>query len=65
MHKNGSYIYLQLWAMGRAARTSVLQKEDPSFGPVAPSAIAISAHPEDIPRELTKEGEYDALLSQP
>ncbi|KAI0779336.1 NADH:flavin oxidoreductase/NADH oxidase [Fomes fomentarius] len=53
VHKNGSYIYLQLWALGRAARTAIFKKEDPSFEQVAPSAIALSNHHDDVPRELT------------
>ncbi len=64
MHKNGSYIYLQLWALGRAARTEVFKKEDPSFEQVAPSAIALSNHQDDVPRELNKEGKCLARLAE-
>ncbi|KAI0827754.1 NADH:flavin oxidoreductase/NADH oxidase [Trametes gibbosa] len=55
VHAKGSFIYLQLWALGRAARPAVLRKENASYDYVAPSPIALSTSPEDVPRELTKE----------
>ncbi|KAI0744285.1 NADH:flavin oxidoreductase/NADH oxidase [Daedaleopsis nitida] len=55
VHTNKSYIYLQLWAMGRAARPVVLKKKDPSLEHVAPSAIPLSDRPNDVPRPLTIE----------
>ncbi|KAI0744799.1 NADH:flavin oxidoreductase/NADH oxidase [Earliella scabrosa] len=55
VHAKGSYIYLQLWALGRAARTAALKQENPDFNRVAPSPIALSISPEDIPHELTKD----------
>jgi len=54
VHANGSYIYLQLWAFGRATDLELLKTEDPSFEMVGASAIPIS--PSDpTPRPLTAE----------
>jgi NADPH2 dehydrogenase len=53
VHANGSYIFAQLWSLGRTARPEQLHEEDPSFDYVAPSPIALSSRPNDIPRELT------------
>ncbi|KAF8957177.1 hypothetical protein BDZ97DRAFT_1737829 [Flammula alnicola] len=50
VHANGSYIYLQMWALGRTATPSVL-KED-GFKLVAPSPIPIGEKYE-TPRALT------------
>ncbi|KAI0661290.1 NADH:flavin oxidoreductase/NADH oxidase [Cubamyces menziesii] len=55
VHAKGSYIYLQLWALGRAARPAALKQEDPNYPYVAPSPIPLSTSPDDVPRELTKE----------
>ncbi|KAJ2918835.1 hypothetical protein MD484_g1623, partial [Candolleomyces efflorescens] len=54
VHANGSFIYLQLWALGRAARPEVLAKEG-GYESVAPSAIRLSSHSHDTPapRALT------------
>ena len=52
VHTNGSYIFLQLWAHGRAADIELLKFENPSFEFVGASAIPIS--PADpTPRPLT------------
>jgi len=54
VHANGSHIFLQLWAFGRATDLGLLKSEDPSFELVGASAIPISsAHP--TPRPLTVE----------
>ena len=44
-HAKGSYIYLQLWVMGRAARSELLRKENPGFIAVAPSRPLPSPSP--------------------
>ena len=66
MHANGSFIYLQLWALGRAANPSVLSAE--SLPHVAPSPIPLSSQAADspAPRELTVSEikEYVALYAQ-
>ena len=52
VHANGSFIFLQLWAHGRAADVELLKAEGPDFDLVGPSAIPIS--PSDpSPRPLT------------
>ena len=56
VHAKGSYIYLQLWALGRAARPDVLHKEFPDVPFAGPSPIAMSTQTEPVPRELTKDG---------
>ena len=56
VHAKGSYIYLQLWALGRAARPALLHKEFPDYPYVAASPIPLSTSPDDIPRALTIEG---------
>lgn len=52
VHAQGSFLYLQLWALGRAAGVKDLTDEDPSYEVVAPSAIKLSDH-EDTPRAMT------------
>jgi NADPH2 dehydrogenase len=49
VHANGSYIFLQLWALGRAADPAVL-KQECGFDLVAPSPISFN---DNVPRELT------------
>ena len=56
VHAKGSYIYLQLWALGRSARPDILHKEFPDAPYAAPSPIPLRSQPEAIPRELTKAG---------
>ncbi|KAI9432670.1 NADH:flavin oxidoreductase/NADH oxidase [Lactarius indigo] len=50
VHANGSFIYLQLWALGRVAEGDVLRKAG-GYEVVAPSAIPLEGH--DTPRPLT------------
>ncbi|KAH9056419.1 hypothetical protein EDB87DRAFT_1824209 [Lactarius vividus] len=50
VHANGSFIYLQLWVLGRVAEGDVLRKAG-GYSIVAPSAIALEGH--ETPRELT------------
>ncbi|KAJ3576048.1 hypothetical protein NP233_g687 [Leucocoprinus birnbaumii] len=54
VHTNGSYIFLQLWALGRTAEIQYLHEENHDFEIVAPSAIPLKARQNDPPRELTK-----------
>lgn len=51
VHAKGSHIYLQLWALGRAAKPAIL-KED-GFQYVAPFPIPFISKPMNVPRELT------------
>lgn len=67
MHKNGSSIFLQLWALGRTASPDVLQEEG-GFPLVAPSPIPLPTKDADkapVPRALTVEeiGEYVQLFA--
>ncbi|KAG6877683.1 hypothetical protein C0993_005103 [Termitomyces sp. T159_Od127] len=51
VHDNGCYIFMQLWALGRAAFPDVLASEGHPY--VAPSSIPLSSRPSPPPRELT------------
>ena len=69
MHKNGSFIYLQLWALGRTAEPNVLQEEGGhplvSASPIPLQKGADNASPPPLPRALTVEeiGEYVQLFA--
>jgi NADPH2 dehydrogenase len=54
VHAKGSYIFLQLWALGRAALPEVLETEGYPY--VSSSDVALSEQPIP-PRPLTIEGE--------
>ena len=54
VHANGSYIFLQLWALGRATEVELLKSEDPSFEVVGASAIPVDSS-SPTPRPLTVE----------
>lgn len=62
VHANGSYIFLQIWAPGRAADPAVLSQEG-NFDVVAPSPISVD---NNVPRELTvaEIKEYVKLFSK-
>jgi NADPH2 dehydrogenase len=67
VHKNGSSIFLQLWALGRTAHPDVLQEEG-GYPHVAPSPIPLVRSPSStppVPRALTVEeiGEYVQLFA--
>jgi NADPH2 dehydrogenase len=53
VHANGSYIFLQLWALGRVADVEALKSDDPSLELVAPSPIPSPDSPSAIPKALT------------
>lgn len=59
MHAKGSHIFVQIWALGRAARPAMLHKEFPDYPYVAASPIPLNERPDDVPRALTKEGTCD------
>ncbi|KAI0354205.1 NADH:flavin oxidoreductase/NADH oxidase [Trametes cingulata] len=52
LHAKGSYIYLQLWALGRAAQLSELKAENPDYPYVSASDIPLTGR-EGTPRPLT------------
>jgi len=72
VHRNKSFIYLQLWALGRAAQPRQLAKEPSSTGQdlpfVGPSPLRLSTSPasDPTPRALTLEeiSEYIELYAQ-
>lgn len=55
VHARGSFIWLQLWALGRAADPTILEKEGP-YPYVSASDVQLESHPFP-PRPLTSEGE--------
>ncbi|RPD60828.1 NADH:flavin oxidoreductase/NADH oxidase [Lentinus tigrinus ALCF2SS1-6] len=55
VHAVGSYIYMQLWALGRVARPAALEQESPDYPYLSAFPIALSTIPNDVPRELTKD----------
>ena len=63
VHAKGSYIFVQLWALGRAARPEIFHQEYPDFPYVSSSPIPLSERPNDVPKELTKEGTSKASYS--
>ncbi|KAF8891002.1 hypothetical protein BD779DRAFT_1671128 [Infundibulicybe gibba] len=68
VHAKNSFIFLQIWAHGRAAYPSVLAAEDPSFPFISASNIKLHDRPasEPAPRALTllEIDEYVALYAQ-
>ncbi|KAG5724437.1 NADPH dehydrogenase 1 [Termitomyces sp. T112] len=64
VHANGCYIFMQLWALGRAALPDILESEGHSY--VAPSPIPLSSRPLPPPREMTTDEvkEYVHLYAQ-
>lgn len=65
VHDKGSYIYCQLWALGRMADYNTLWEEDPSLSYVAPSAVPLSGK-DEVPRPMTLDEihEYIQLYAQ-
>ncbi|KAI0039631.1 FMN-linked oxidoreductase [Auriscalpium vulgare] len=65
VHANGSYIVLQLWALGRAAIPEVLEQEDPSLPYVSAGDIQVEGVSK-APRPLTHADikEYVQLYAQ-
>ncbi|THH17930.1 hypothetical protein EW146_g2975 [Bondarzewia mesenterica] len=53
VHAKGSFIFVQLTAMGRAAEPSILALDDPSLPYVGPSDIPIGYRDHEAPRPLT------------
>lgn len=64
VHAKGSYIFLQLWALGRTAKAAILEEDGLQL--VAPSPIPLSSKSPSIPRELTipEIQEYVLLYAQ-
>ncbi|TBU40495.1 NADH:flavin oxidoreductase/NADH oxidase [Dichomitus squalens] len=66
VHAKGSYIYMQIWALGRAARLAYIRERDPDFQYVSSSDVPLSGREEDIPRPLTVDEiqEYVSAFAQ-
>ena len=56
VHAKGSYVFMQILALGRAAVSKVLAEENPDFPYVSSSDVPMSNQPEDVPRPLTVPG---------
>lgn len=54
VHAKGSFIFCQIWSLGRAADITSLREEDPPLPYTAPSPIRLTGK-EETPRELTVE----------
>ncbi|KAJ7154485.1 hypothetical protein C8R46DRAFT_1296905 [Mycena filopes] len=65
VHAKGSFIFIQLWGLGRAADPEQLKSEDPSFAFVSASDVPLKGHV-GTPRPLTvpEIKEYVALWAQ-
>ncbi|KAI0780588.1 NADH:flavin oxidoreductase/NADH oxidase [Trametes elegans] len=65
VHAKGSYIYMQLWALGRNAVPEALKEDGPDFAYVSASAVPLKDR-QDTPRPLTIDEikEYTALYAQ-
>ena len=53
VHAKGSYIFLQLWALGRIADVGFLEKQDPPIPYVSASSVVLTGRPK-APRSLTE-----------
>ncbi|KAI0671112.1 NADH:flavin oxidoreductase/NADH oxidase [Trametes maxima] len=53
VHEKGSHIFLQLWALGRAAQVHELEEANPEYPYVSASALPLSDREGDVPRALT------------
>ncbi|KAK0199331.1 hypothetical protein DFS33DRAFT_1268691 [Desarmillaria ectypa] len=60
VHVKGSYMYCQLWALGRTADYNALWEEDPSLPYVAPSAIPLSGK-DKVPRPMTLDEIHECI----
>ncbi|KAI0343853.1 NADH:flavin oxidoreductase/NADH oxidase [Trametopsis cervina] len=66
VHANGSYIYMQLWALGRAANPKVLAEEDPENFQFLGASDVKMADTTETPRAMTVEEikEFVGLYAQ-
>ncbi|KZP21343.1 FMN-linked oxidoreductase [Athelia psychrophila] len=65
VHANGSFIYLQLWALGRTADPAEIKRDNVSNEYTAASAISLTGHGGVAPRAMTVEeiGEFVSLYA--
>ncbi|RPD77283.1 NADH:flavin oxidoreductase/NADH oxidase [Lentinus tigrinus ALCF2SS1-7] len=50
VHDKGSFLYIQLWALGRAALPASLKAEDIGYEYVSASDVPLSERPQDVPQ---------------
>ncbi|KAI0742943.1 NADH:flavin oxidoreductase/NADH oxidase [Daedaleopsis nitida] len=56
VHAKKSFVFMQIWALGRAALPAALHAENPDYPYVSASAVPLSdstVQPQDVPRALT------------
>ncbi|KAF7341391.1 FMN-linked oxidoreductase [Mycena venus] len=64
VHAKGSFIFMQLWALGRAADATQLQSEDPTFPCVSASDIPLPGKSAPRPLTVPEIKEYLDLYTQ-
>ncbi|KAF8124962.1 hypothetical protein EV363DRAFT_694602 [Boletus edulis] len=62
VHAKGSYIFLQLWALGRAADIDFLEKQDPPSPYVSASSVPLTGKSKP-PRPLTESEIQDYIVA--
>ena len=63
VHERGSYIYLQLWALGRAASESILQSESDLYSVVSSSNVPLTGGDTPEPLSIAEIKEYVELYA--
>ncbi|KAI0830334.1 NADH:flavin oxidoreductase/NADH oxidase [Trametes gibbosa] len=53
VHAKGSFIFMQLWALGRSARIAYLRDENPDYPYVSASDVPLTGK-DEVPRPLTR-----------
>lgn len=53
VHAKGSFLFSQLWALGRAAKPEILREEKPPVAYTAPSPVQLTGR-DGTPRALTQ-----------
>jgi NADPH2 dehydrogenase len=65
VHAKGSFMYSQLWALGRAASAEQLKREDPSFDYVGAGDVPLPRKPQQQQRENGDEAQRPRALTKP
>ena len=64
VHAKGSFVFLQMWATGRASTPEHLAWEDPTLPYVSSSEVPLAGK-DKAPRELSKEGIFASSTATP
>ncbi|KAJ6489663.1 FMN-linked oxidoreductase [Mycena vitilis] len=64
VHAKGSFIYMQLWTLGRAAHIAHLKTEDQSFDLVSASDVELTGYGKPRPLTISEIEEYMELYAQ-